>query len=891
MPPRPAKSARLQYTLFALVAVLSLTHFYLGAVSSFQNLSHGQSIARPPFFLGSFGHVVRLTTPEAIDAGRSPGDSAMTVTFTLPEAQQAGLQVGDAVLAVNGHPFTGTSVLLDQVHLARVGQPMAIAVLHPDGSEAILHVILGPERASPAPLWAWILQTIFLTIPFLGLLIGLYVVFARPRNAHAWLILGILAYFDAIFIPTIFMQGRLLLISLLWNTTAQTAMPLCLMLFGVHFPERARIDLRLPWIKWLFLIPILALFPADIIHDIGHAYSFNFEAWIFRYFRLINNAENIISILAISYFFVSIATKVATSAGDARRRLQILYAGTATGLTPALILLIISIFRHTDLGQNIPRWVLLPSFTILLLFPLSLAYVVIVHRAVDLRILIRQGTKYLFARGTIFIVTLLLATWMSYNISLFFGSAGHRRVVDIVRIFGITCFFYAFRFIVSKRLQQKIDQRFFREAYSTEQLLSDLSDEARNFTEVEPLLDTITSRIGSTLHIDRIAVFLRSGENFQLVLATGTALPPAHILALPAASTTITTLTRAGTPANVYRDDPSSWLIDATDAERSALSDLSTELLVPLPGRNRLIGVMALGPKRSEEPYTRMDRQLLQSVASQTGLALENAELLESLTAEVAQRERVSRDLEIAREVQERLFPQFYPQVPGVDLAGYCRPAQAVGGDYYDFFLLPSANSQPPRLALAIGDISGKGIPAALLMASLRASLRSIASLRSGDLASVIRHVNRLVYDSSTDNRYATFFYAEFDPTTRLLTYVNAGHNTPFVLRNSQSIPLEATGTVIGLLADADYQQATIQLHSGDALLAVTDGISEAMNHEDEEWGEDNMVATAHALLNEPDCNHTAHQLLTCILEAADKFTSGAPQHDDMTLLVCTITE
>jgi sigma-B regulation protein RsbU (phosphoserine phosphatase) len=453
-------------------------------------------------------------------------------------------------------------------------------------------------------------------------------------------------------------------------------------------------------------------------------------------------------------------------------------------------------------------------------------------------------------------------------------------------MFGILALFFAFRFRLSKRLQQWIDQRFFREAYSTEQLLSELSDEARNFTEVTPLINTITRRLGETLHIDRIAVFLRFGETFRLQLATGTPLLPstAERFSLPAASTTITTLSRAQMPANVYRDDPSSWLVDATDAERTALTDLSTELLVPLPGRNRLAGVIALGPKRSEEPYTKTDRQLLQTVASQTGLALENAELLESLTSEISQRERTAREMEIAREVQERLFPQTYPNVPGIDLAGYCRPAQAIGGDYYDFFVLGDR-----RLALALGDISGKGVSAALLMASLRASLRSIASLQQGNLAGLIHRVNNLVYESSTTNRYATFFYAEYDPASSLLTYVNAGHNPPYILRGAQAIPLEATGMVVGLVPDAEYSQAAVLMDRGDVLLAFTDGISEAMNHEDEEWGEQRMIATVEQFLDKPQCSHTAQQILDCILEGADEFTSGAPQHDDMTLLVCTI--
>jgi sigma-B regulation protein RsbU (phosphoserine phosphatase) len=657
------------------------------------------------------------------------------------------------------------------------------------------------------------------------------------------------------------------------------------------------IDIRFPWIKWLFITPILLLLPIDLLQEFGRSYNFTLCNWLIPYAVGINTFETIIGFCAISYFFVCLAPKVRTATGDARRRLRILFAGTSIGLTPFFVLAMIALARKTDIGQDIPRWVILTAVGILFLFPLALAYVVVVQRAMDLRILIRQGTKYAFARRSLGIVSALLAIWMAYALRQFIREGpGNHRSVDIVQMLAIIGLFFAFRFVLTRRLQQRLDQRFFREAYSTEQILSELSEEARNFTEVTPLLNTITQRIGDTLHIERIAVFLRSGDTYRLQLATGapgasTLSPVLGSFSLPATSTTITTLARGRAPANVYRDDPSSWLVDASDAERAALNDLSTELLVPLPGRNRLAGVIALGPKRSQEPYSRTDRQLLQSVATQTGLALENAELFEHLSTEIAHRERVSREIEIAREVQERLFPQVYPHIEGVDLAGYCRPAQAVGGDYYDFFLLPGTSAGPDqsRLALALGDISGKGISAALLMASLRASLRSAALLQPGDLATLMRHVNRLVYESSTSNRYATFFYAEYDPYSHLLTYVNAGHNPPIILRGNQTIQLEATGTVIGLLPDVPYTRACTALKPGDILIAFTDGVSEAMNSADDEWGEDNMIAAARALLSQPNGTPTARQLLNCILEGADRFTAGAPQNDDMTLLICKV--
>lgn len=875
------RSARLQYLFLALIAALALMHVYLGIQNIYQNLANGQFRSRLPFYDSYDGPFVAHVNPE----GRS-----------------AGLENGDAVLAINQRPYRGGIVLLQAVRSSHPGQPLEITYRRGESSATVASVKLHAERDGPSSTVAWVLHFVFLLIALLCLLVGIYVVFARPRSLNAWLIFGILAYFDPLFIDASQLSGSLRLAGQGWSDLAQTAMPLCLMAFGIYFPERSSIDVRFPWIKWAIAIPILTLFPADLLYIYGHGYNFAASAWLDPWFYRIAIAEDVLAALAISCFFLFLAPKLAESRGDARRRLRILYFGSFIGLTPAFVLFLVSLIRKSDFGQNISNWIMVPVLAVLLLFPISLAYVVVVQRAMDLRLLVRQGTKYFFARSTIFIASILLAGWMSYALSLFLSSASHRHPMDFVRIFAIVGLFFFFRFVLSRRLQQRIDQKFFREAYSSEQVLSELSEQARSFTEIEPLLHTITQRISDTLHIDRIAVFLRSGDHYRLQLATGipitgSMMPPIlGSLSLAETSATIANLTRGRTPATIYRDDPSSWLLEAPETERTTLNDLSAELLVPLPGRHKLAGVMALGPKRSEEPYTKTDKQLLQSVATQAGLAIENAELLENLSREMAHRERVSREIEIAREVQERLFPQRPPEIEGVDLAGFCRPAQVVGGDYFDFFLL-SGGSVPARksdeekggLALALGDISGKGISASLLMASLRASLRSAAQLQAGDLATLMNHVNRLVYESSTANRYATFFYAEYDPLTRGFTYVNAGHNPPVILRGRTVLRLDATGTVIGLLPDADYACGNLHLQPGDVFLAFTDGISEAMNMAEEEWGEDRMIETAQALLRRPDCTTTADQLLQCIFQEADRFTAGAPQHDDMTLLIFMI--
>src|SRR5262245_28972208 len=253
---------------------------------------------------------------------------------------------------------------------------------------------------------------------------------------------------------------------------------------------------------------------------------------------------------------------------------------------------------------------------------------------------------------------------------------------------------------------------------------------------------------------------------------------------------------------------------------------------------------------------------------------------MREIADEVAQRERLNREVEIAREVQERLFPQKLPVITGLDYAGHCRPALGVGGDYYDFLALPQGH-----LCVAIGDVSGKGIAAALMMASLQASLRGEATRAPENLAAAVANVNRLVYEASSANRYATFFYGQYDPRTRKFDYVNAGHNPPMLFHCSGGqwafTRLDVGGTVVGLLETYAYEQGSVSLNKGDILVAFTDGISEAMNSADEEWGEPRMIDTIQR------CDRLrAQEVLQRILAAADAFVAGAKQHDDMTLVI-----
>lgn len=264
---------------------------------------------------------------------------------------------------------------------------------------------------------------------------------------------------------------------------------------------------------------------------------------------------------------------------------------------------------------------------------------------------------------------------------------------------------------------------------------------------------------------------------------------------------------------------------------------------------------------------------------------------VERLLRESLEKTRLEGELEIAREVQSQLFPQKVPEVPGLQLHGVCKPARVVSGDYYDFLRLSDS-----RVGLVVGDISGKGISAALLMASIQSALHAqffdghspggLAEAVSISSADVVGRLNRQVYASSPREKYATFFYAVYDAATRRLIYTNAGHPPPFYFHRGKIERLGIGGTVVGLFRLADYEQAVVQLEPGDMILAYTDGMTEPENSYGEEFGEERLLAVA-----ERAANSRPEDLVEELYRAVDDWTGSPELQDDMTLVVARAVE
>jgi serine phosphatase RsbU (regulator of sigma subunit) len=246
--------------------------------------------------------------------------------------------------------------------------------------------------------------------------------------------------------------------------------------------------------------------------------------------------------------------------------------------------------------------------------------------------------------------------------------------------------------------------------------------------------------------------------------------------------------------------------------------------------------------------------------------------------AEKLRAERLAaHELEIAKQVQARLFPQNLPAIETLEYSGTCLQARHVGGDYFDFLDLG-----PRRFGLVVGDIAGKGIAAALLMANLQANLRIQCSMLSGGLQQLFCSVNKVFYKNTTESAYATLFFADYDDRRRELSYVNCGHLPALLLRGDDRIErLQATGTVLGLFQEWDCSVAQQTMCPGDLLAVYTDGISESANDEGDQFGEDRL---ADALIRHRYL--LPAEIITAVVDEVQRFSGAQEQHDDITLII-----
>jgi sigma-B regulation protein RsbU (phosphoserine phosphatase) len=790
-------------------------------------------------------------------------------------AESAGLKAGDRIIEINGRHIQNALSVTNFWSRHHPGDSVNLTIQRPTVSAPF--VITGVFRApisdsQEGSVAVDVGRTIANTYPLGLLVVGLAVLFLRLNDRYAWLLALMFAGFIAIpnsedsfasLSPSL--RGFALAYRGLFDNVVA---PLFYFFFAV-FPNRSPLDRRVPWLKWIGVGSMVIATPfslPSLVTGERHVFrlSFLYGLLVLGFVSLVWNAFS-------------------APTPDARRKIRVILFGTLVGVGPATLVLGANDF----FGYHAPALLVVGLVILSWIFPLSFAYAVVKHRVLEIPVLLRMSARYLLVQRGFTILLALISVGVVWIFALTFSQylqpltkAALPGGIALGTAFGSLLLWIGTG--VHKRVGERIDRAFFRSAYDARVILQDLAEKTPTATDRQELAALLDYHLNQALQPNSLAVYLETRDR-QISALRGNVPPELRTFSVtPGMLAEWVGHGRLQThPTVAVTGEVSSETDGGGTADSFLLAPLQPDCMVPILGRDsRLVGLLVLGARLSEEPYSHDDKHLLTSVASQAGVAVESIRMGENIAERIEAERRLAQEMEYAKQVQARLFPQKLPAMKTLEYAGGCIQARQVGGDYYDFLELGSG-----RLALVLADIAGKGISGALLMANLQANLRSQYAVALDDLPRLLKSVNQLFYENSSESSYATLFFADYDDSSRRLRYVNCGHLPPLLLRTDGQVErLTSTNTVLGLFEKWECAVAEVRLAPGDILVLYTDGVTEAENPQEEQFGESRLAETMLAQRQLPVAS-----LLETIVATVQDFSEGE-QADDITLVVARCT-
>jgi sigma-B regulation protein RsbU (phosphoserine phosphatase) len=489
---------------------------------------------------------------------------------------------------------------------------------------------------------------------------------------------------------------------------------------------------------------------------------------------------------------------------------------------------------------------------------------------------------------------------------------------DAILVVLTACAVAGSHFLFVRRILPVLRRRASPIEYDHQRILLELGDAARHSNNLADVYNFSVSTVAHALEVAKVSILVRDQETGNFLLRSSSALPvngdasPANgalappPLVLTSDAFVVRRLNKLSAPLRIESDDLDAWQRAAgfiqginnakREAEREALKQLDSRLLVQIRNKAQLTGILSLGPRHSGFDFADKDLRMLMSIGEQLALVIDNSNLVER----IVDQEKMLHEMALAASVQKHLFPVDAPQSPMIQISGYCKPAGFVGGDYYDFMQLENG-----QIGVAVADVAGKGFSAALLTFMIHAFLRSQA-LTNGpgnayraSLAQLATSLNRLLFASTSSSSYVTLFYASYEESSGRLSFVNAGHNAPFVLHAHPTtgeisahphtngvMKLESGGPMLGLFQDCPIQESSFQLRSGDFLFAYTDGAIDAVNPAGEEFGEERLLSLVKSKAHLP-----ALKARDEIFRGIEDWCGDAAQPDDITMVVLKVND
>lgn len=801
--------------------------------------------------------IILLEFPGAREQMVAPYSGLQTRNLTVQNVvsdgpnRDSGIRPGDEVLAVDGERLRNRGHYQYLVAANRAFTPHDYE-LGRDG--VTIHATVHYTR----PPRALLLERAGLLVQALAFLaLGVWVCLRRPDALGALFAINtsILAYFltnrPAAASPFLQLAGEIA------GDAIILLFPACLLHFFLRFPDRgAREDARRRRRIAALYLPALAL----------TIFSAFLAARRFAFDTRGPGAETFLLAASSAYFALYVLASLVVfvhsyrmSPRAQKQKLRVVILATVTGLTPFLAITI-----YASLRQGAPSQAVIASELCLGLVPLGFAYAILKHGAIELNTVVRKSLFYALLTGLLvaayYVVIHTLGAFLSRELGL------SELVWMPVAVLVLAFVFAPLR----SRFQHAVDRVFYRTEFVYKQEVIDFGRRASRATTRDEVLDHFLERCEALLHPMFTALYLENGEK-RLVLERATR----GAIALPREFNPDCFLgryfTRYRTPLLIEFLDRS-WERPHLDRDSRAMLGVSSlAVCVPIAAPDRLLGLAVLGQKRSGVVYGRADGELLETFAEQLALVIENTDLILSLV----EKERLKSEVMLAREIQQALLPSSPPRHHGVDLRGQMVSSTEVGGDYYDYFALDDE-----RIVIAIGDVSGKGIPAAMLMASLQAVFKNRAIKGGLAPAALNQELNDYLMDHAKPGQFATFFCGVVDLARSTLTFSNAGQCPALLSRNGFIDRLGNGGMVLGASRLHRFDEGTVAFQPGELLFLYTDGVTEQSNASGEEFGEERLIQFIQANRNLPP-----DQMQNALLATITAF-GGGRRDDDLTSVI-----
>lgn len=872
---------------FALIFFYLCLRVYLGGVAPSEYSRRGWDVQRKD------GRVVIVVVGQPVTGVLQRGDEIVSLWSERPDATPT-------ITQVYWHVPPGTRYKLT---INRAGQLF----------ELPLHTT---RIDTNSPDGAFFVFFIFTFLLFIGA--GVTVFLLKPGDEQAWLLALMLTSFTALFPLSLYLPlpRWVFLAASLTQLVSTIFLPVTMRFFLV-FPERSPLLMRFPRLEWMIYLPyLLFLLPFSALRTTILAFAL-MPSWRGLFFRW---AGILVTILAVAYLLAGLVAMVIgyrAASPVARRKLRVVMVGSGVGLLNIVLMPFGELVGLDRALLTLWRWLDIGLLFTMPLIPLSFVYAIIRHQVIPISLIIRRSARYvLVSRGSVVLGVVIVGLTLTVLLSTIFTSLHPPPIVNgmVSAVIGIIAY-NLFRSLHRRYLAPVIDRRFFRQSYDTRQIIADLTESLRTTTNLDHLLELVATKIQAALQTANVTIFLRgeatgdyiSAYSCDYIEADGLVVNREVQYLLPYYSEVVKQLSDNGKPLDVEQyssmaqqasDNGNRLDITLTSPNRpigamipitpdmETLGEVKSALLLPLSLKGEMLGIVSLGLRLGDLPYSREDEQLLMSVAGPATLAIENALLVEQMIIEAGLRQELeaeneirAKELEEARQLQLSMLPQTIPQLRRLEVAAYMKPATEVGGDYYDFHL-----SDDGVLTVAIGDATGHGLKAGTVVTATKSLFNHLA--QESDIPAIFRQSSRALKRMNLRSLFMAMTIAKVNGYQ--LTLGSAGMPPVLIYRAAQRAVEEISlrGVPLGSLTAYSYRECSLSLAPGDVVVLMSDGYPERFNGENEmlDYGSAKSVLLEIAIL-------PPQEIIEVFVQVADKWANGRPQDDDMTFVVMKVKQ